>query len=69
MDALIREFDNVPHWVHKVYYETCALFSSTTSQIDNKYKREQMKLVLLYKSVIDLNKFLFDTTVPKIVHS
>ena len=28
-----------------------------------------MKVIILYKSAIDSNKFLFDTTEPKIGHS
>ena len=55
--------------VHNVYYETCALFSSTKSRIYDKEKSEQVKLVLLYKSVMDSNTFLFEPTVPKTGHS
>ena len=55
--------------IHKVYYETRALFSSTKSQIYDKDKREQVKVVLLYKSAKDSNKFLFEPTVLKIGHS
>ena len=54
--------------VHKVYYETCALFSSTKLRIYNKDKHKQEKLVLLYKSTMELNTFLFESAVPKIGH-
>ena len=49
-----------------MYYETRAVFSSTTLRINNKDKREQMKVVLYYKSEMGSNTFLFDTTVPEI---
>ena len=52
-----------------MYYETRALFSSTKSQIYDKEKREQVKLILLYKSVMESNIFLFETAKSKIGHS
>ena len=55
--------------VHKVYYETRDFFLSTKWKIYDKEKREQVKLVLLYKSAMELNIFLFDTTVPRIGYS
>ena len=55
--------------VHKVYYETRDLLSSTKSKIYNKEKRKQVKVVLMYKSGTNSNKFLFDPTAMKIVHS
>ena len=51
-----------------MYYETNSLFSSTKSRIYNKDKRKQAKLIISFKSTMDLNKFLFDTSGPKIVH-
>ena len=52
--------------VHIVYYNTCALFSSTKSKINDREKFEQVKVVILYKSVMDSNTLLFGTIVPKI---
>ena len=54
--------------VHKVYYETRDLFSSIKSQIYDKEKCEKVKVVIFYKSTTNLNIFLFDYTVSKIVH-
>ena len=54
--------------VHKVYYETHALLSSTKLRIYDKYKRDRVKVILFYKSEMESNKFLFNTTVPKIGH-
>ena len=54
--------------VHKVYYETCDLFSSTKSQLYNKDKRGLVKVIILYKFVLDSNALLFDPTVPKMLH-
>ena len=55
--------------VHKVYYETRALFPTTKSLIYNKEKRKQVKVFILHKSTMDSNTFLFDPTVLKIGHS
>ena len=54
---------------HKVYYDTRDLFSITKSWIYNKAKHEQVKVIIFYKSAMDLNTFLFDPTKLKIVHS
>ena len=45
--------DNSHIGVHKVYYETRALFSSTKSQIFDKEKCEKVKVILLYKYTMD----------------
>ena len=55
--------------VHTFYYETRALFSTTISQIYDKYIHEQVKLVLFYKSVLVSNTFLFGSTMSKIGRS
>ena len=52
-----------------MYYYTRGLFSITKLQVYDKEKRDQVKVVLLYQSVIESNTFLFDPTVPKIGHS
>ena len=52
-----------------MHYETRALFSSTKSWIYDKEKFEQVKVILFYKYVMELNTFLFDPTVPEIDHS
>ena len=54
--------------VYTVYYETRDLFLSTKSQIYNKEKHKQTKVILLYKSAMDSNIFLFDPSKTKIVH-
>ena len=54
--------------VHIFYYETFYLFSSSISWIYNKEKCERVNVVLLYKSVMDLNAFLFKSNIPKIGH-
>ena len=54
--------------VHKVYYDTRALLLSTKWWIYDEEKRKQVKVILLYKSAMDSNKFLFDPNVPKIGH-
>ena len=60
----------IPHIrLHTVYYETRYLFSITKSWIYDKEKREQVKVIISYKSAMDLNTFLFDTTGSKIGHS
>ena len=51
--------------VNIVYYDNRALFSSTSSQLYDKEKREQVNLILFYKSNMDSNAFLFETTIPK----
>ena len=55
--------------LYKFYCENCALFSITSSQIYNKEKHEQVKIIILYKSAMELNIFLLGTAVPKIGHS
>ena len=52
-----------------MYYEARALFLRTKSRIYDKDKREQVKVVLLFKSAMDSNKFLFNPTVREIGHS
>ena len=52
--------------VHKLYYNTRDLFSSTSSQVYYKKKREQVNVIPFYKSAMDLNTFLFETTLLKI---
>ena len=54
--------------LHKVYYDTHALFSSTKLRIYDKYKRKQVKVIIWYKSMMDSNTFLFDPTEPEIGH-
>ena len=53
---------------HKVYCDTHALLSSTKSQIYDKEKGYQSKAIILYKSAIKLDTFLFDPTNPKMGH-
>ena len=55
--------------VQTVYYDTRALFSSTKSLIWYNQQCDQLKVIISYKYVMDLNTFLFDTTKPKISHS
>ena len=55
--------------VHKVYDETCDLFSSTLSRIYDKDKCEEVKVMILYKSVMESNTFLFDPGRTGISHS
>ena len=52
-----------------MYYYTRGLFSITKLQVYDKEKRDQVKVVLLYQSVIESNTFLFDPAVPKLGHS
>ena len=52
-----------------MYYETHTVFSSTKLRIYDKDKRKQVKVVLLYKSVTNLNTLLFNHIMPKIGHS
>ena len=52
--------------VKTLYYGNHGLFSRTKSLIYYKNKREQVKLIIFYKSAIDSNTKLFDPTVPKI---
>ena len=54
--------------IHKVYYETHDLFSSTKSQIYDKEKHKRVKVITSYKSTMGSNKCLFDPTKPKIGH-
>ena len=55
--------------IHKVYYETHSLFSSTKLQIYDKNNCEQVKVILLYTSDMELNAFLFGRTKRRIWHS
>ena len=55
--------------VNTVYYETCDLLSSNKLFIYDKEKRDYVKVIILYKFAMDLNRFLFDPTEPKICHS
>ena len=55
--------------VHKLYYDTRALFSRTNLQIYDKDKIEQVKVILLYKYTMDSNTLLFYPTLPEIGHS
>ena len=55
--------------VHKLHYETHALFGSTESQIYDKEKPDHVKVIISYKSAMDLNLFLFHPTNPKMGHS
>ena len=54
--------------VNKLYYETRALFSSTSSRIYDKQKCEQVKVFLFYKSAMGLKTLLFKPTETKIGH-
>ena len=51
-----------------MYCDTSDFFSSNSLIIYNKDKHKQEKLVLLYKSTMELNTFLFESAVPKIGH-
>ena len=55
--------------VRKLYYETRAVLSITKLQIYGKHKRKQVKVIILYKSVMDSNTSLFEPAKPKIGHS
>ena len=55
--------------LHRVYYDTCALFSSTKLRIYDKVKCDQVKVIIFNKSAMESNIFLFDTIKPKIGHS
>ena len=52
-----------------MYFWNRDLFSSTKSQIQDKEKREQVKVIILYKSVMKLNTFLFGPVNLKIGRS
>ena len=54
--------------VHKVYYETRALFLSTKLRMQDKDKHEQVNVIIFYISDIDSSKVLFDTTETKMGH-
>ena len=54
---------------HTVYYDNFDFFSITKLQIYDENKSEWISLTILYKSTMDSNKNLFDTTEPKIGHS
>ena len=53
---------------HIGLHETRAIFSSTSSRIYDKEKREQVKEIIFNKFAIDSNIFLFGTVNPKIGH-
>ena len=55
--------------MHKVYSDTHDLFASTKSQIYDKERRNQVKVIIFYKHVIESNTFLFGPTDMKIGHS
>ena len=54
---------------YTLYYETRTLSSITKSLIYNKEKREKVKIIILYKSAMDSNAFLFEPANPKIGHN
>ena len=56
-------------WVHKLYYESRALFYITNLQIYDKDKREQVRIMILYKHTMDSYTFLFYLVDPKIGRS
>ena len=51
-----------------MYYDTRDLFSSTKLWIYDKYKRKRVKVIILYKSMMDSNTFLFDPAEPEKGH-
>ena len=51
--------------IHRVYYENRALFSSNNSQIYNKGKCNQARLIISYKLAMDLKIFLFESADPQ----
>ena len=55
--------------VHTLYYETHGLFSSTKFLINDKEKRNQVKVIILYKSAMVSDLFLFEPAIPKIGQS
>ena len=55
--------------VHKLYYKTRALFSSTSSQFYDIDKDQLVKVIVFYNYAMESNTLLFDITVPKIGHS
>ena len=55
--------------VHKVYHETNSLLPIIKLKVHDKEKRNRVKLIISYKSVMDSNELLFDFTGPKIRHS
>ena len=62
MDRLLR----ISHIrVHKAF----ALLLSTIPQIYNKEELKPVEVILIYKFVVDTNKFVFDPVNPKIGHS
>ena len=54
---------------YTVYYDTRNLFSITKSQIYDKNKRDKVKIIILYKSVVESSTFLSENADPKIGHS
>ena len=50
-------------------YETCALLSINKLIIYDKDKRDQVKVIIFYKSVMNSNAFWFNPANPKIGHS
>ena len=55
--------------VHTVYYKPRALLPINKLKIYDKDKRKQVKVIILYKSAIELNTFLFEPAEPKTGHS
>ena len=49
-----------------MYCDNSTLLSSTESRIYDKDKHERGKVIILYKSGMDSNIFLFDPADPKI---
>ena len=48
-----------------MYYETSDLLSITNLQIYDRDKYEQVKVIISYKSAMDSNTFLFESTRTK----
>ena len=55
--------------LHTVYYDTRDLFSSTKLWIYDKDKRKRFGVIISYKSAMDSNTFIFESSGPKILHS
>ena len=49
-------------------YETRCFFSSTSSQIYDKEKQEQVKAIIFHRLFMEPNTLLFDPVKPKICH-
>ena len=52
-----------------MYYDTHDLLSRNKSRMYDKGEKEQLKVIILYKSMMDSNIFLFYPTELKIGHS